>query len=112
MEQPTTTADEVESIEEEVNAGPVRIITRLAELPGKALLDEGALAEIFVVSKRTVRRMVERFELPPPVSLAGRSVWIADRVIAHLEHRAEREARKAEQESRRIEALPYRAEKS
>ncbi len=83
------------------------MITGLAELPGKALLDEGALAGILGVSKRTVRRMVARFEVPPPVMLAGRATWIAERVLAHLTARAERAARKAEAEARRIEALPY-----
>src|SRR4051812_9724729 len=82
---------------------PAKIITRLAELPAKALLDEQAVADIFGVAKRTVRRMVARFELPPPVLLAGRSTWIAERIIAHVEARAERAARKAEQEARRIE---------
>ena len=82
-----------------------RLITGLADLPGKALLDEQAMAEIFLVSKRTIRRMTARFELPPPVMLAGRSTWIVERVLAHIEARADRAARKAEAESRRIEML-------
>ena len=49
------------------------IITELATLPDKALLDERALAEALGVTKRTIRRQVGRYELPPPVKLAGRS---------------------------------------
>jgi hypothetical protein len=86
-----------------------RTIVTLAELPGKSLLDEAALAAALNVTKRTVRRMVARFELPPPISLAGRSTWIAERVIAHLDERAERAARAAEQESRRVEKITHRA---
>ena len=82
-----------------------KLVTGLAELPSKTLLDERALAEIFHVSKRTVRRMVNRFELPPPVMLAGRSAWIVERVQAHIEARADRAARKAEAECRRIAML-------
>lgn len=85
-----------------------RTITGLAELPGKTLLDERALASLFGVTTRTIRRMIARFELPPPVKLAGRSTWVAERVIANIEDRAERAARHAEQESRRIEALTLR----
>ena len=85
-----------------------KLIVGLAQLPAKALLDEDALAGVLSVSKRTIRRMVARFELPPPIALAGRSTWIADRVLAHIEARAERAARKAELEARRIEALPYK----
>lgn len=85
-----------------------KLITGLADLPAKALLDEDVLAQVLGVSKRTIRRMVARFELPPPIALAGRSTWIADRVLAHIEARAERAARKAELEARRIEALPYK----
>ena len=88
---------------------PARTIVLLAELPPKALLDETALAAALGVTKRTVRRMVTRFELPPPVALAGRSTWIAERVLAHLDARAERAARKADQEARRVEMIPHRA---
>lgn len=93
-----------------VSAGSAhpRLITGLADLPAKAMLDEDVLAQVLVVSKRTIRRMVARFELPPPIALAGRSTWIADRVLAHIEARAECAARKAELEARRIEALPYK----
>ena len=81
------------------------IITGLAELPSQTLLSEKALADSFGVTPRTVRRMVARFELPPPVTMGGRSTWISDRVLAHLEARAEKAAKKAEQEARRIESL-------
>ena len=74
------------------------LITTLAGLPERALLDENALAKSLKVTKRTVRRMVARFELPPPVSFAGRSMWQVGRVMCWFEKRAdrlEREARKA-----------------
>ena len=77
-------------------------ITKLAELPEQTLLDERALAEIFSVTTRTVRRMVGRFELPPPVRMAGRSTWMSGRVLAHINTCAERAARAAEQTAARI----------
>ena len=87
-----------------------KLITGLAEMSSKTLIDEDALAHVLGVSKRTVRRMVARFELPPPIALAGRATWISGHVLAHIEARAERAARKAEQEARRIEALPFKIE--
>jgi hypothetical protein len=51
------------------------VIDGLARLPNDAILDETALAVALAVSKRTVRRMVGRHELPPPFAFAGRSMW-------------------------------------
>jgi hypothetical protein len=103
--------NEIEKLSEPIAqpARPREPITGLAALPGKTLIDERALALIFNVTARTIRRMVARRELPPPVPLAGRSTWVVERLIAHIEARAERAARKAEQEARRIEALRYPA---
>ena len=85
------------------------VITALADLPAKALMDETGLADALGVTKRTVRRMVARFELPPSVPFAGRSTWIVERVLRHIEVRAERAARIAEQEQRRIESIGFKA---
>ena len=75
----------------------------LARLPEKTILDERQLAATISVSPRTIRRMVARFELPPPIRLGGHSVWFAGRVLAHLENAAERAAREAERQAARIE---------
>ena len=81
------------------------LIDGLAKMPEKAILDEIRLARILGVSSRTVRRMVARFELPPPVPLAGRSVWLAGRILAHLEAAAERAERDARRTARKIQQL-------
>jgi len=62
----------------------------LAKLPEKALLDETALAAAFGVTPRTVRRMVGRHEIPPGVPLAGKTVWMAGKVLAFLEAKLDR----------------------
>lgn len=69
--------------------GPGLLIDALALLPEKAILDEARLASILQVTPRTIRRMVSRFELPPPVRLAGRSVWFVRHVLAHIEAAAD-----------------------
>ena len=74
----------------------------LARLPEQAILDEARLAGALGVTCRTVRRMVTRHELPPPVRLAGRACWLAGRVLAHIDASCERAARDATREADRI----------
>jgi len=81
------------------------LIDALARMPERAILDERALAEALGVTPRTVRRMVGRFELPPAVRLAGRSVWFAGRILAHIEAAAERAEREADRRAQKIRAL-------
>ena len=81
------------------------LIDALAALPDKAILDETRLATVFGVTCRTVRRMVSRYELPPPVQLAGRSCWIVERILRHIEAAAERAEREAEREARRFRSM-------
>jgi len=81
------------------------LIDQLARLPEKAILDAARLAGILRVTARTVRRMVLRNELPAPIRLAGRSVWLAGRVLAHIEAAVERAERETERQFRRTQQL-------
>jgi len=84
------------------------LIETLALLPPMAIIDEARLAEEFGVTSRTIRRMVSRFELPPPISLAGRSVWIAGRVLNHLDAAAERTQQLADKQAKQLRDLECR----
>ena len=66
------------------------LVVSLALLPEKSLLDEAHLAAALQVSPRTVRRMVGRSQLPPPVQLGGRSFWMVGKVLQHIESALER----------------------
>lgn len=79
-----------------------RVLTGLADLPPTAILDEAALAAALGCSKRTLRRMASRNEIPPAIRLAGRSSWQAGRVLAWLNSRAERAEREAERAAARM----------
>lgn len=61
-----------------------------AELPARALIDTKRLAHTLDVTTDTLRRMVRRGELPPPIRLARRSTWFVGRVLAHIEAAADR----------------------
>jgi predicted DNA-binding transcriptional regulator AlpA len=69
------------------------IILGLAALPEKAILTEAALATAIGVTQRTIRRMVQRNEIPPPVPLAGQAVWFSGNVLNHIQSRMERRSR-------------------
>jgi hypothetical protein len=81
------------------------VLTSLADLPEKALLDETAMAQAFNVCAKTVRRMVMRHELPPPIRVSGRSMWFAGRVLNYLESLAEATEKEAEQHAAKIRRI-------
>lgn len=64
---------------------PVTVVRTLADLPPRSLITEAGLAEVFSVSGRTVRRMVNRGQLPPPVKLADRNTWMVGLLLDYLE---------------------------
>ena len=69
----------------EAAEGPGMLVRSLAALPVRSILDEAKLAHLLGVTTRTVRRMVGRFELPTPVSLGVKSVWMDGRVLEDIE---------------------------
>jgi predicted DNA-binding transcriptional regulator AlpA len=48
---------------------------RLGDYRDADMLTKAGMAKVFQCSSRTLLRMIERSDLPPPMSLAGRSVW-------------------------------------
>jgi predicted DNA-binding transcriptional regulator AlpA len=53
------------------------------------------LAEVFGCTDRTLQRMVERLDIPPPMLLAGRKVWIVGKLRAWIAQAAERQEAQA-----------------
>jgi len=87
------------------NVGQPELITALADLPEGALLSEAYLAETFRVTDRTVRRMVARGELPPPLPIGSRPLWLAGRVMRHFQANADRAEEDARKEAARIREM-------
>ena len=84
---------------------PGHVVSGLAQLHPETLVDETALAQVLQVSKRTIRRMVSRYELPPGVPFAGRSTWQVGRILAWFQRRADRLEREARRRAERTEAV-------
>ena len=60
---------------------------------------------IFQCSERTLFRMVERFEIPPAMPLAGRSVWVIGRLKAWIANVARHKEEEALKEAKRLNIL-------
>jgi len=81
------------------------IVTELAKLGSGAIISEDALASLFSRCSTSVKRAIERGELPPSVRLFGKPCWTVGTLIAHIEMRLENAKMDMENERRRIEVL-------
>ena len=73
------------------------VVQELAVLAPQTLLDETALAAALRVHPRTIRRMVMKSEIPPGVPQGNRRLWMAGRVLAHINRRLEDAEREVEE---------------
>jgi len=89
----------------EEDDNPGGIVRLLGELPPGAILDEEALAKTFGRSSVTIKRAVERRELPPPVRMFGKPCWTVSVILAHIEARLDAAKRKAERDAARFSQL-------
>jgi hypothetical protein len=80
------------------------IIEALATLHSSAIITEEGIAHLFNRHVVSVKRAVERGELPPPCTLFGSRVWTAGVLTQHIERRLERAAQEAERDSKRIQS--------
>lgn len=69
------------------------------------IVDQVDLARFFDCTDRTVRSMVARGELPPPLRLGGKSRWIAGNVRAWIGDRAKRQEDAARRYFQKIESI-------
>lgn len=69
------------------------------------LITKRELCKCLNCSDRTLQRMVERFELPPPMTLGGRKVWIVGKIRAWFAEAAGRMEAEALKEARRLRAF-------
>lgn len=79
------------------------ICAELGALPPGALITEGALAKMLRRSAKSIKRAVNRGELPPPVRILGEPRWTVGAIVRHVENRLESAAREAERERQRFE---------
>lgn len=77
-------------------------IEDLAQLNPNTIVDRERLANIFQVSPRTVRRMVQRGELPCPASMGRKKYWLVGNVLGHLAKQLTVAENKSQRERKRL----------
>ena len=83
----------------------VGIIKELGDLPPDTILSEEALSKIFSRHRVSIKRAVERGELPPSIRLFGEPVWTVQALREHMNKRLETARKEAEQLQRRISQM-------
>ncbi len=81
------------------------IVAALGELkPGSIITEEG-VARLFNRHITSVKRAVQRGELPPPCRLFGAGVWTAGVIVRHIEQRLEQAAKDTRTTRKRLDNL-------
>ncbi|MHC4556052.1 MAG: hypothetical protein ACYTFW_12240 [Planctomycetota bacterium] len=78
------------------------IIKELGDLPADAVVSEHALAKLFNRHRVSIKRAVERGELPPSIRLFGEPVWTVKALREHLGKRLDQAKKEAEQLQKKI----------
>jgi hypothetical protein len=86
-------------------ASDMEIMTVLAVLPPQALISEHELARLFRRHVTSVKRAIQRHELPPPVPLFGANIWTVAAILEHISARLEAERKAAAQTAARVQHL-------
>ena len=91
-------------IKEEQSVVP-GIIRELGDLPAEAVVSEQGLAKIFDRHKVSIKRAVDRGELPPSVRLFGEPVWTVKALQEHLTKRLDDARKESERLQKKLNEL-------
>ena len=92
----------VETDTVEGNGLPEDGLIRLDRYGSSALVTKQALTRLLGCHESTIEAAVTRGDLPPPVALMGRKVWMVGVICDHLRKRLDDAAREAEKETARL----------
>ena len=80
------------------------VIRQLGDLSAGTVVTEAALARMFGRHPTSIKRAVERGELPPPTRLLGSPVWTVGAIQRHIEAGLEAASKEAQKQARMVEA--------
>lgn len=83
--------------------GTWSIVKELSELPIRAIVGEDALAHMFSRCTVSIKRAVERHELPRPIRMFGKPCWTAGAILDHFDNRLQAAQLEAKKEEERID---------
>ena len=81
------------------------IVAELGTLQPKSLIFEEGMSSLFKRHPASIKRAVDRGELPPPVRMFGKNVWSAEAVTAHIAGRLAKVAKEREQFEQKVKQL-------
>ena len=81
------------------------VVTELGALPHDAVVTEESLAHLFDRHPTSVKRAVERGELPPPCRLFGSNSWTVGSIVKHINTRLEEAASEAKRLNEKVAQL-------
>ncbi len=81
------------------------VIAAFGELGAEAVIFEEGVAHLFHRHVSSVKRAVQRGELPPPTKLFGQGTWTVGAIVRHIEDRLAQAAKKRERLERRISQM-------
>ena len=81
------------------------IVRALGDLPADSVITEDGLAKMFDRHGVSVRRAVERGELPPSIRMFGKPVWTIRVLREHMARRLEQAQKEADRLNQRINQL-------
>ncbi|MFH1740577.1 MAG: hypothetical protein ABIH23_16335 [bacterium] len=77
----------------------------LGDLPSGAVVSEEGLAKIFDRHPTSIKRAIERGELPHPTKLLGMPVWTVEKILIHLAGRQDEAEKDAQRTQRKVQEL-------
>jgi len=78
------------------------VITGLSDYPPNTLLTEKALAKMFNLCATSIKRAVERHELPPSTKICGKPRWTVKVINSHIEEQLKAAKQESEAEQARL----------
>ena len=101
----TDTAGPIAGDREDADGGLPGIVRQLGELGEGAVVFERGLADLFGRHPVSIKRAVDRGELPVPVRLLGQAAWTVGAILRFLEDRQSNAAKEKERTARKIAKL-------
>ena len=87
------------------NLLPPGIIATLGELKPGAVITEEGVAFLFKRHVTSIKRAVQRGELPSPCRMFGGNVWTAGAQVRHIEDRLQQAAKEMETLAKKVRRL-------
>ena len=81
------------------------IVEELGTLQPKSLIFEEGMGNMFARHPASIKRAVERGELPPPVRMFGKNAWTAEAITSHITARLDEAAKEREAYEQKVRRL-------